>query len=367
LCGDKTQYCSASDGCRQKQACGIAAGETADVCADDNACTADSCVDNFCQHEFCRPDSDAKLCCEGVGCAACCNDSQCDTDADPCTVGSCKDGKCSVVPLCGTGQDCCPSADHKTATCGACCSATDCDDKIGCTDDKCGGGQCSNTPNNGHCDAGYLCDPVAKSCVKAPDCTAPGDCHPTACQSNARCDNGACHFDTCVTMGLKCCAGGATGAGGCAVCCADAECPDSVACTKDTCGANGCLHTPDDSACAQGQRCDAQQGCIQCRQASDCDDKINCTTDTCNAGKCYNASNCAAGYCDPTLNACVTCTTDGECQGGVTTAALPIGGGPCTKRGCVKGTCTDVAVTCSGEQVCCPPFGCAITCGIQTQ
>ena len=365
---EKTEYCSTKDDCRPKQACGIVAGEDKDICGDDSPCTADSCVGNFCQHDFCL-EPGANLCCEGVGCAACCNDEQCDNDDDPCTVGSCQEGKCSQVTLCGMGQDCCPSLDRKTATCGACCSATDCDDKIGCTDDKCGGGQCSNTPNNSHCDAGYLCspDPNVNGCVKAPDCSASKPCQPTACQTNPRCDNGTCHFDTCATQNLKCCAGVAGGsAAGCGVCCGDAECGDNVPCTKDSCGPNGCVHTPDSSLCAPGQMC-TPGGCVACLQDADCDDKVACTKDSCSAGKCLNAPNCAAGYCDPVLNQCVQCTTDGDCQGGVITAAIPIppGGGTCTTQGCVKGTCQDVITECIGEQHCCPPFGCAIVCGIQ--
>jgi hypothetical protein len=39
-------------------------------------------------HKFCDPKSATNLCCEGVGCAECCNDSQCDdVNNDPCTVG----------------------------------------------------------------------------------------------------------------------------------------------------------------------------------------------------------------------------------------------------------------------------------------
>jgi hypothetical protein len=370
---EPTEYCSTKDNCRPKQACGIVPGEGKDICADDSACTIDSCEANFCKHDFC-PDANAKLCCEGVGCAACCNDSQCDTDNDPCTVGSCKDGKCELVALCGAGQDCCPSADRKTATCGACCSATDCDDKIGCTDDKCGGGQCSNTPNNSHCDAGYLCnpDPAVKGCVKAPDCTSPSQCHPTACQSNARCDGGTCHFDTCSTQGLKCCAGVAgSSSAGCAICCADAECSDTIPCTKDVCTANGCTHTPDNTACQPGQKCDAQRGCVGCLKDTDCDDGLPCTTDVCNnqAGgtfTCLHSSTCQLDqYC--TANGCSQCVSDSDCQGGVITAAVPIPPNGCSVSSCVKGQCQTVVQDCGDFQFCCPPYGCQLNCNIQTQ
>jgi hypothetical protein len=369
LC-DATQYCSAKDDCRTKQVCGIVTGEDKDICADESPCTTDSCVDNFCQHNFCR-DPNAKFCCDGVGCAACCNDSQCDTDTDPCTVGSCQDGKCNLVSLCGDGQECCPSADGKTATCGACCSAANCDDKIGCTDDKCGGGQCSNTPNNSHCDAGYLCNPDLKGCAKAPVCSSPSQCHPSACQINPRCDGGTCHFDPCSATGLKCCAGGAGAtSNGCAICCADTECGDNIACTTDACTANGCIHTPD-GACAPGEFCDARQGCIQCNGPSDCNDKLACTTDMCSGGRCLNFPNCPTGYCDPVLQKCVTCTSDADCQGGVVTTniAQPPIGGKCSQATCEQGMCVDALVVCAADQTCCPPYGCTNSnfCGIMTQ
>ena len=113
---DMTQFCSAKDGCTVRQACGILVGEDpTKACDDGSSCTTDSCVKNLCQHDFC---AQGKLCCEGTGCAdRCCNDSQCNTGNDPCKVGSCKGNKCSLVALCGDGQQCCPSADAKTATC----------------------------------------------------------------------------------------------------------------------------------------------------------------------------------------------------------------------------------------------------------
>jgi hypothetical protein len=132
---DATQYCSVKDGCRARAACGIVPGESPDVCDDGSACTADSCENNLCQHDYCGSDPAANLCCEGTGCAACCNDSQCDTKGDPCKIGSCTGGKCGTVDRCPAGQECCPSADGLTATCGSCCSAAECDDNVGCTDD----------------------------------------------------------------------------------------------------------------------------------------------------------------------------------------------------------------------------------------
>ncbi len=363
---DKTQYCSAKDGCRARQACGILANEPANVCADDSSCTTDSCAGNLCQHNFC-PDPNAKLCCEGVGCAACCNNSQCDNHQDPCTVGSCQDGKCSTVPLCANGLECCPSADGKTATCGKCCSAAECDDHVGCTADACGGGQCSHTPSK-PCPMGYVCD-VLNDCQKAPDCTTSNGCLAKAgpCQTNPKCENGSCHFDTCVAP-AKCCAGAGTASGSCAVCCSDAECSDNIDCTTDACTANGCTHTPDKTKCAAGQLCDAQAGCVGCQQPTDCDDKLSCTTDSCSQGTCSHLSTCGkvSPYC--TVNGCSQCVSDSDCQGGVvlTNIAQPPIGTGCSTSTCVSGQCQTKTQDCGDLQICCQPYGCQIRC-LQTQ
>ncbi len=356
LC-DKTQYCSTKDGCRARQACGILVNEPADTCADDSKCTTDTCKDNLCQHDFC---ANGTLCCEGVGCATCCNDSQCDKDQDPCTVGSCTDGKCSIVPLCANGLECCPSADGKTATCGKCCSAVECDDKVGCTEDKCAGGQCSQTPSK-PCPTGYVCD-VTKDCQKAPACTTSNDCNAAAgsCQTNPKCEGGACHFDTCVSP-AKCCAGAGTASGTCATCCSAAECTDNIDCTVDACTANGCTHTPDKTKCAMGQLCDAQAGCVGCQKATDCDDGLACTTDSCTQGTCGHVSTCGkVTFC--TVDGCSACLSDSDCQGGVTTNIIqPVG---CSVSTCVKGQCQTTIQDCGDLQTCCPPYGCQLRCGI---
>lgn len=362
---DATQYCSAMGGCRARQTCGILTNsDAATECDDGSTCTTDECEGNLCKHIYCT----GTLCCEGQnpGCAdECCNDSQCDKDKDPCTVGSCEGGKCSVKPLCGGGTQCCPSADGKTATCGACCSADDCDDKLACTKDQCTGGQCSHTP--GACPVGYYCDPApSRGCTKSPDCTTNTDCakQASACQVNPRCEGGTCKFDGC-NNGTKCCASG------CSVCCEDKECSDNIDCTVDTCGAGGCAHTPNDTLCPNAGHCSPSLGCVACRGDKDCDDGVGCTTDTCNMqnNTCLHFSNCPTGYCDAKSGACVQCVSDSDCQGGVVSAqAQPnIIGNQCKISKCVNGACQDSTTVCVGEQQCCPPYGCAITCNIQTQ
>ncbi|HKY40356.1 MAG TPA: hypothetical protein VJN18_30695 [Polyangiaceae bacterium] len=360
LC-DAGQYCSTTDGCRAKQVCGLQGnGENLEeVCADESLCTSDACVENFCKHDFCI---NGTLCCD-TGCEEdCCIDSQCNSDDDPCTVGSCSEGQCSLVPLCGTGEQCCPSADGRTATCGSCCSLEDCNDDVACTEDHCGGGQCSNTPNDTKCPGGYYCDPASEpTCRRLPDCDAPGDCMPAACQTNPRCEGGVCKFDGCANN-TKCC----PATGECALCCSDAECTDNIACTKDVCGSNGCSHTPDNALCHAGQLCDAQLGCVACRSGADCDDGLPCTTDLCNGSTCQNVNICdqQMPYC--TIDGCLECQYDSDCQGGVIAQAMIPPGEECIVGTCQAGTCKDTVQYCTGLQYCCPPFGCAIQCGIGT-
>jgi hypothetical protein len=357
------QYCAPNDGCRARQTCGLTPGEdVAKACDDGSTCTTDSCVDSFCQHDYC---AEGKLCCEGAtpACAEeCCSDSQCDTDDDPCTVGVCTQGKCGKKPLCTDGK-CCPSADKKTATCGACCSAVDCDDKVGCTADSCAGGHCSNTP--GSCDSGYYCD-ILNGCTKSPDCEETGDCKPSACQKNPSCSNGTCHFGPC-DGGTKCCKSSDGTELGCALCCADSECGDSIACTKDTCGPNGCVHTPDNGLCGTGQFCDPTFGCIECNKSAQCTkDPRPCAVGSCNAAlhTCSYGDNCNGLYC--TTNGCVECRFDADCQGDVIISpqvALP---GSCYLSYCdqATGKCANKALVCGKLQTCCSPYGCQTSCNI---
>jgi hypothetical protein len=358
---DRGQFCSGKDGCRPRQACGVLSGEDPKtVCNDGDGCTTDSCgADNFCRHDYCT-----KLCCPGAAGAAssacasdCCADAQCDTDRDPCTVGSCSDGKCSLKSLCPDGQQCCPSADGKSATCGACCTAAECDDYHGCTVDQCTGNHCSHTP--GDCkQPGYVCD-LDKGCVPGDACKDAGDCVPkTPCQTNPQCKGGVCTFDGCTAPGTKCCKDT-----GCGICCSNEECNDNIACTEDACGPGGCTHTPKVGLCGKGQICDAELGCVDCANDQACDDGLACTTDACGLqNSCTHTSTCGKlKYC--TSAGCVDCIRDSDCQGSVMAAAISQPG--CTVQRCVEGSCQARTEPCD-IGFCCPPYGCLPQC-LQTQ
>jgi hypothetical protein len=336
---EANEFCSLTEGCKPRIPCDASTADT--VCNDSSACTTDACVDGYCENQYCDTQR-LELCCP-FGCAECCVDAQCDRDDDPCTVGSCsEDGTCSVVPLCAAGQQCCPSADGKTALCGSCCSADECDDGVDCTEDKCGGGtlSCTNTASDALCETGEICHPKV-DCQPKVDCSGDGDCTGGNC---GRCEQGVCKYG-CAAGSGTCCAATNT----CSTCCGDASCNDNIACTVDTCGPAGCSNTPSDGMCPAGYICDpALGGCIQCKTNADCDDSSTCTTDTCN----LQTHTCSY------TNTC-ECKTSYDCQSvslpsaemQMTDRPIPIGTYCPT---CVDGACKQVY--CEGQ---CCPSGCS--------
>lgn len=118
---------------------GICAGK-ARVCADDNACTDDTCL-------------------ALGGCTFLNNNSSCTPAAGTCAVGTCAAGKCSV-PLgapCDDGNPCTLDAcDDKENCSHTKQSATACDDNDACTiEDMCAQGACNGAPQV--CFDGKLC------------------------------------------------------------------------------------------------------------------------------------------------------------------------------------------------------------------
>lgn len=337
-CGPN-EFCSVTESCRPKVPCDDTATNAAAACADASLCTSDSCVNGFCQNQFCDKGT---VCC-ATGCAAeCCDDSQCNKDDDPCTVGSCQDGVCHTVPLCQNGDKCCPSADGKSASCGACCSSAECDDKVGCTEDACTGARltCSNNPNNAKCGAGEVCS-AQNGCQKQIECDDAGDCGQEPC---GRCEQGTCKYD-CAT-GKQCCKDTST----CAVCCSDTACDDGIACTVDKCSTTGCTHEPVNANCgATGYICDPTLGgCVQCTSDRHCDDANTCTLDSCdlNTHACVHVSTCE---CQTGFDCAKVLQTDisqpipvGKCHACVDgTCKTVLCNGNCCSSGCYTGLCPD--------------------------
>jgi len=240
-CG-ASSYCSLTQDCQAQEPC---QGEGDPVCDDGSLCTTDACGGGLCSHAFCEQ---ATQCCPAAGCAEeCCSNQECDTDDDPCTIGVCSGGKCSQAPRCGESEQCCvqPSG---AATCGGCCSASDCDDSVDCTVDACIEGRCSSAP--GSCPTNQTCDP-ASGCKQNIECTRDDDCESSAC---GRCDEGTCSYGC--GAGLVCCGNV------CQACCSQGDCQDGIACTTDACTNGVCKFTPNNQKCPLLQHCSIpQRGC----------------------------------------------------------------------------------------------------------
>ncbi len=184
-----------------------------------------------------------------------------------------------------------------------------CDDEVACTVDTCVDGECRHEASDALCGDGERCNP-GSGCVPIV-CTEDSDCDDgLPCNGEETCDPGAAGADE--TTG---CLDGAP-----------PTCDDGFACTEDSCddGADGCVHTPLDSAC---------------------DDSIDCSVDSCDPGSATDPSGCLhieddtlcdTGYCR-TGGACSIAA--GGCEGGETRDCRD--GDPCTAD-----TCDDSAMMC---------------------
>jgi hypothetical protein len=146
-------------------------------------------------------------------------------------------------------------------------------------------------------------------------------CTPQTCIA-AACETAECQGDVCVHQSLcaddeECCAGE----------CVPAECDDDVDCTDDSCGADGCEHTPRDDECpgsneCQTAVCDIELGCLLENQDGTCDDGTFCNgQDSCMGGQCsvHAGPPCAGqSQCDEQMNSCVGCAVDSDCPSEVT-------------------------------------------------
>ncbi len=110
------------------------------------------------------------------------------------------------------------------------------------------------------------------------------------------------------------------------------DCDDGLACTIDTCGPSGCIHTAD---CDDGLGCTVDScGPSGCVHAEQCDDANPCTADSCAANGCMHTG--IGGTCDDG-NACTGgdhCSSS-HCVGTVRDCD---DGNPCTDDGCVPAT-----------------------------
>ncbi|MCB9786498.1 MAG: hypothetical protein H6744_07365 [Deltaproteobacteria bacterium] len=235
-----------------------------------------------------------------------CYENACDPASGLCAKRPRPDGS-----LC-TDLDGCTANDYCVA--GKCTSGSriTCDDADPCTDDACGNGVCTHTPNTGPCDDGNAC--------------TQGD----ACNAG-RCIGGQ---SVCPCTDTADCAGFDDGN----------DCNGVLSCVEGFCRAADetiVLCPASDNPCADN-RCDPATGAcapVSKPDASGCSDGDACTVgDACNAGVCTGTAltcaggACTTGGCDPATGCTLTPAPDGDaCTG----ADGCLEGGTCSQGACV--------------------------------
>ena len=326
-------------------------------CDDNNSCTDDSCDPALgCVHtDNTAPCDDANVCTTGDTCGGgTCNGGpspNCD-DNNPCT-----DDSCNPSTGCVHANNTNPCSDGNACTAGDVCgggscrgTALNCDDGNPCTDDSCNPSSgCVHTNNTAPCDDGNACT-TNDTCLG-------GTCNPgwpIFCVDNNPCTTDTCNPTTgCVhtpnnrpcsdgnaCTGIDSCGGGVCNSGPPVVC------DDRNVCTTDTCNpATGCVFTNNTNACDDGNACTigdtCGEGTCHAGTAADCNDHNLCTTDTCNpATGCVFTNN--TNSCDDG-NAC---SVGDRCGGGACHSGAPVVCVP--PDGChVAGVCDPATGACS--------------------
>ena len=386
-CSVQPNVATCDDGeiCTDKDVCkgGVCSG-AAIACNDSNPCTTDSCTPGKgCVHAantiVC---DDANACTKGDVCSAAkcmpgaavtCNDNK------PCTSDSCntKTGACEYVAntLACNDSNACTTGDVCAASVCKPGTAKACDDKNGCTDDKCDpvSGSCVVTNNTAACTDGNACTGVSDAC-------SGGACKPGVAKI---CDDkNACTTDSCDTATGACKTAAIIGCGG--NCTSVANCDDKNPCTTDTCTAAKCANTANTGSCTDNDGCTVGDVCGGgvCKKGvvKVCNDANPCTNDSCTVatGACAVANNtlacndndacttgdlCTAGKCAPgkaiDCDDKNPCTTGDTCKLGSCIVGTPVvcdDKNPCTKDSCDStGKCAlanDNTATCSDNVPC---------------
>jgi hypothetical protein len=216
---------------------------------------------------------------------------------------------------------------------GFCTSAASCNDNNPCTSDVCG--------TNGLCSS----QPVANgtSCGSGDSCSGAGACQngvcvtgaPIPCTDNNPCTTESCGAQGCihtpVANGTSCadatvCNGAETCQAGVCMAGTPPSCNDGNACTTDSCdAAAGCRHVA--QSCDDANPCTTDgcspQGCTHVNNTAPCNDGLFCTVnDACSGGTCAGggARNCADAFvctadaCNETSNACTHAPNNGVCN-----------------------------------------------------
>jgi hypothetical protein len=152
---------------------------------------------------------------------------------------------------CGSATSCCPTCSEPGKACGTGIGGGCCGNAI------CAGGVCAGCP------------------AVTPHRCSDGVCR--ACCANTDCDDdNACTRDFCDPSTGLCVH-------------EEIDCDDGINCTLDSCHPElGCVHTPSDDLCETDDPCFTPRctptGCVT--EPKDCDDGNPCTIDTCVAGEC---------------------------------------------------------------------------------
>ena len=413
--------CKGEDGCQYEP---LDSGECldGDPCTAGDHCEAGQCVGNpiVCDDDDpCTDDA-----CDGLGgCLFENNESACD-DGDPCTVADqCSDGSCLGVSVscdCQVDEDCLPLEDEDVCNGVLECNTSKLPYRCGivpgslvvCPEPEGVDAICLKTtcsPESGEC--GFEFDHEGFACEDGDLCTVGDSCAEGVCVSGVatNCNDGnPCTDDSCDPTGgclhvdntEPCndgdtCTTGDACAGGVCVGEGALVCEDDDVCTSDSCDpATGCVFTPQEGACEDGNLCTIGETCVegQCVPTGslNCDDDSVCTTDTCqpdvgcvhalNEAPCDDGDLCTTGdhchlggciaadtlICDDG-NACTNdgCTTEGGCafvpnqeacsDGNLCTTGDQCSGGWCAATGALD--CDD-GNPCTDDS-CNPQLGCA--------
>ncbi len=254
--------------------------------------------------------------CDPYSCSGCCLNGACqqgNTD-NACGTGGYGCNVCTTNQVCKLGL-CQP----KTATCGpsncasGCCMGASC--MGGSSVSSCGksGGACKMCKSNEKCINGG-CVPTSGSC------------------GASNCSSGCCQNNQCKSGSASSACG--TGGGQCKVCQSNQKCQNG-ACVPSTgsCGPSNCS-----SGCCENNQCKSGTASSACGTGgASC--KACKSTEKCQAGACVPSS----GTCDST--SCSTgCCQNNTCKSGTSITACGTGGAQCkackSTEKCQAGACT---------------------------
>lgn len=326
------ESCDDGDACTQADRCEAGLCQGTALCADNDPCTEDTCLDGVCRFMARASETCVDPCASNPSCDddEVCTEDRCEPQIgcvhDP-KPGACDDGEsCTVGDRCEEGR---------------CVGEPRCDDGNACTFDVCAAGGCEHRPLDSLCDDGSICtqdvcDPDQGCVYTATNelwvCGIVTYCTGEIC-IDGRCqlyvdpipsDNNSCTDDLCNETpntpndilvyapndepcddGNECTFGDTCGQGSCQPGTTLRVCDDGNACTTDSCvRGRGCVFTPNTTACDDGNACTVSDRCGGGRCSGTprvCDDQEACTTDSCQPDGLCLFSPITSAICRPTI------------------------------------------------------------------